>query len=121
MKEGSYGIVKKNEDGLIGTLLTLLLIGSCTLIIFAGIMAQSLTEETIILRTEYGYNWSENVIRSVIASAQNPWVMACYEIREGEKTSNGALIAGIDTLIVRVQGPRKEVEAVCEILESCLR
>ena len=121
MKEGACGIIQTEEGGKSGAFITFLLIGFCALLIIAGIMTQSLTEETVMLRTEYGYHWRESFIRNALASVQNPWIITCYEIREGEKTSNGALIAGVDTLIVSVQGPRKEVEAVCEMLERSLR
>lgn len=120
MKEETCGILHRRTGEKYGTFLTFLLIGFCSLLFIAGIMAQSFIEEAMILRTHYGYHWSESSIRDTVGSVRNPWVITCYEIRKGEETSNGVWITGVDTLIIRVQGPRREVEAVCEMLERSL-
>lgn len=120
MEEETCGILHRLYGKKYGTFLTFLLIGFCSLLFIAGIMALSLTEKGLVLKTQYGFHWRESYIRETVDNVRNPWVIACYEIREGEQTSNGALIAGVDTLIVRVQGPRRMVEAVCESLERSL-
>lgn len=121
MKEETCGILHRRDGGKDGMFLTFLLTGFCSLIIIAGIMTQSLTEGAVILMTEYGYHWRESFVRNTLASVQNPWIITCYEIRKGEETRNGVRITGVDTLIISVQGPRKEVESACETIERNLR
>lgn len=100
----------------------LALVVGAGVVVYASILYRALTyhEETIRLFTSWGFEWNEPFVRRVIESGRNPWIDVDYEIREGRRTSSGAYIVDVDTLILVVSGPREDVLRAARVFRDSL-
>lgn len=98
------------------------LVAVAAVLLCASFLYRALTyhEEVLTLLSSWGFQWDESVVRQIIESGRNPWIHVEYEIHGGQRTSSGAYMVDVDTLILIVSGPRQEVLKAAQIYEDRL-